>query len=81
MSSFHGWDSTPSRLEPLREDNLLFTTKFPEIPGAHFIDLGRKKSRLFLFDRSKNNGATDVKMDGSVLEEIIFYDAGVGFLF
>ena len=22
---------------------LLFTTKFPEIPGAHFIDLGRMK--------------------------------------
>ena len=50
MSPFHGWGSTPSRLEPLRRDNLLFTTKFPEIPGAHFIDLGRKKTRLFLFD-------------------------------
>ena len=23
--------------------SLLFTTKFPEIPGTHFIDLGRMK--------------------------------------
>ena len=81
MSPFHGWGSTPSRLEPLWGDNLLFTTKFPENPGAHFIDLGRKKTRLFLCDWSKNNGAVDEKMDGSVLEEIIIYDAEVGFLF
>ena len=41
------------------------------------VDLGRKwlvdfnagKTRLVLFDRSKNTGAIDVKMDGSVLEE------------
>ena len=36
---FYGWGSTASRLEPLREGSLLFTTKFPEIPGTHFIDL------------------------------------------
>ena len=35
--------STASRLEPLRAGSLLFTTKFPEIPGTHFIDLGRMK--------------------------------------
>ena len=38
---FYGWDSTASRLEPLGGGNLLFTSKFPEIPGTHFIDLGR----------------------------------------
>ena len=27
--------------EPLRGGSLLFTTKFPEIPGTHLIDLGR----------------------------------------
>ena len=27
--------STVSRLEPLRGGSLRFTTKFPEIPGAH----------------------------------------------
>ena len=43
MASFYGWDSTASRLEPLRGGSLLFTTKSPEIPGTHFIDLGRMK--------------------------------------
>ena len=32
---FYGWGSTASRLESLREGSLLFTTKFPEIPGTH----------------------------------------------
>ena len=43
MAPFYGWDSTAPRLEPLRGGNLLFTTKFPEIPGTHLIDLGRMK--------------------------------------
>ena len=43
MVSFYGWDSTASRLEPLQGGSLLFTTKFSEIPGTHFIDLGRMK--------------------------------------
>ena len=43
MAPFHGWCSTASRLEPLRQGSLLFTTKFPEISGTHFIDLGRMK--------------------------------------
>ena len=43
MAPFYGWGSTASRLEPLQGRSLLFTTKFPEIPGAHFIDLGRMK--------------------------------------
>ena len=29
--------------EPLRGGSLLFTTKYPESPGTHLIDLGRKK--------------------------------------
>ena len=41
MALFYGWGSTASRLEPLRGGNLLFTTKFPEIPGTRFIDLDR----------------------------------------
>ena len=41
MAHFYGWGSTASRLEPLRGGSLLFTTNFPEIPGTHFIDLGR----------------------------------------
>ena len=43
MTPFYGWGSTASRLEPLRGGSLLFTTKFPEIPGTHFINLGRMK--------------------------------------
>ena len=43
MAPFCGWNSTASRLEPIRGSSLLFTSKFPEIPGTHFIDLGRMK--------------------------------------
>ena len=43
MAPFYGWGSTASRLEPLRGGSLLFTTKFPEGPGTHFIDLERMK--------------------------------------
>ena len=43
MAPFHGWGSTASRLERLRGGSLLFTRNFPEIPGTHFIDLGRMK--------------------------------------
>ena len=34
MAPFYGWGSIASRLEPLRGSSLLFTTKFPEIPGT-----------------------------------------------
>ena len=40
MAPFYGWGSTNSRLDPLREGILLFTTRFPETPGTPFIDLG-----------------------------------------
>ena len=43
MAPFYGWGSTASRLEPLRGGSLLFTTKFPEVPGTHSNDLGRMK--------------------------------------
>ena len=44
MAPFYGWGSTASRLEPLRGGSLLFTTKFPDISGTHFTNLGRMKS-------------------------------------
>ena len=37
MAPFFGWSSTSSRLEPLWWGSLLFTTRFPEIPGTHKI--------------------------------------------
>ena len=43
MAPFYGWGSTTSKLEPLRGGSLLFTTKFPEVSGTHFIDLLRMK--------------------------------------
>ena len=43
MATFYGWGLTASRLVPLRGGSLLFTTKFPDIPGTHFIDLGMMK--------------------------------------
>ena len=43
MAPFYGWGSNASRLEPLRGGSLLFTTKFPKIPGPHSFDLGRMK--------------------------------------
>ena len=44
MTPFYGWGSNASRrLEPLRGGSLLFTAKFPEIPGTQFFHLGRMK--------------------------------------
>ena len=43
MAPFYGWDSTATRLEPLRGGSLLFTIKFPDIPDTHFTNLGRMK--------------------------------------
>ena len=48
MAPFYGWGSTASRLQPLRGGSLLFTIQFPEIPGAHFIDLGKMKAESTL---------------------------------
>ena len=43
MAPFYRWGSTASRLQPLRGGSLVFTIQFPEIPGTHFINLGRMK--------------------------------------
>ena len=43
MAPFYGRGSTASRLEPLQRGSLLFITKFPEISGTYFTDLGRMK--------------------------------------
>ena len=41
ITPFYEWGSTASRLESLRGGSLLFTTKFTDIPGTHFTNLGR----------------------------------------
>ena len=35
MASFYGWGSPASRLEPFWGGSLLYSTKFPDIPGTH----------------------------------------------
>ena len=37
--------------------------------GKWLVDFDAGKTQPVLFDQSKNTGAIDVKMDGSVLEE------------
>ena len=44
IAPFYGCGSTAQKLEPLRGGSLLFTTKFPETPGADFMNIGRMKS-------------------------------------
>ena len=43
MAPFYVLGSTASRLEPLRGNSFIFTTKFPEIPSTHFIGIRRMK--------------------------------------
>ena len=43
MPPFYEWCSTVWRLGPLQGGSLLFTTKFPGIPGTHFMDIRRMK--------------------------------------
>ena len=43
MAPFYGCGSTVLRLQPLRGGSLLLIIQFPEIPGTHFMDLGRMK--------------------------------------
>ena len=43
MAPFYGWFLTAWKLEPLLGGSLFYNTKFPEIPGIHFINLRRMK--------------------------------------
>ena len=43
MAPFYGCSSTASRVQVLRGGSSHFSTKFPEIPGTHFIDHRRMK--------------------------------------
>ena len=46
-----------------------------------FVDFNTGKTQLVSFDHSNNTGAIDVKLDGFVLRETPFQDAGAFFLF
>ena len=45
------------------------------------VDFNTEKTQLVSFDRSNNADAVGVKIDGSVLDEKFFQNAGVDFLF
>ena len=49
MAPFYGYGSAASGLEPIRGGSLLYNTKFPEIPGTHFINLRRMKGWVDLW--------------------------------
>ena len=55
---FHGWGSTASRLEwePLWGGSLLFTIKFPEIAGTHFLSTSERKTTKILWNLIKKRG-------------------------
>ena len=56
MAPFYGWGSTASRLEPLRGGSLLFTTKFPEVPGTlKLLHVLRKLKKYVSKHTSKKN--------------------------
>ena len=55
MPPFYGWGSTASGLGPLQGGSLLFTTKFTEIPGNHFINSGRMNMAT-CWSAQKNSG-------------------------
>ena len=49
MAPFYGWGAIASRLPvwgDFEEAVYFFTTKFPEIPGTHFINLRRMRGWL-----------------------------------
>ena len=54
--------------EPLWGDSLLLTTKFPEIPGNHLIDLGRMKGWVNL----ETTQTTMYKISGSQFFQTTF---------
>ena len=64
---FHGLVSTVSRLQ---EVSLLFTNKFPGIPGTYLINLRRMKDRVdleFPGANTQKNAINSLKFRGSVL--------------
>ena len=71
MAPFYGWGSTASRLEPLRGGSLLFTTKFPEVPGTHklcYIDTDSFIVHIKTDDIYKNIADVETRFDTSNFE-------------
>ena len=65
MTPFNGWGSAALKLELLWGGNLLFTNKFPEIPGTHFTDHGKMKGWVDL--SATNQTCTETQKTGKLL--------------
>ena len=61
IAPFCGCGSTASRLQPLREGFLIFTTKFAGIPGNHFIDLRNIKGWNWYLKHDSNTNINTKK--------------------
>ena len=77
MAPFYGWGSIASKLEPLLGGSLLFTTKFPEIPGTHWYSFyqPRKDERLsqpWSHPVVLNTGPSTLDWESSVLTTRVF---------
>ena len=48
--SYMGFNCFKARREPLQGHSLLFTTKFPGVPGTHFISLRRMRMGIKRFN-------------------------------
>ena len=70
---FHGWGSTASRLEwePLWGGSLLFTIKFPQIAGTHFLSTSEGQTTQIL--------KSDPKKGVSVVAKMLFPQVDEGF--
>ena len=70
---FHGWCSTASRLEwePLWGGSLLFTIKFSEIAGTHFLSTSEGQTTQIL--------KSDPKKGVSVVAKMLFPQVDKGF--
>ena len=53
MTPFYEWGSTASRLQPLPEGFLIFTTKFPGIHGNQGIEIDTLNMTLTLTSKKK----------------------------
>ena len=70
---FYEWRSTVSRLEPLRGGSLHFISKFSEIPGTHFINLGKMKRWIDLLEIAFMSASHNFKHKWTPSRKALFF--------
>ena len=71
MALFYRWGSIALTLEPLWGGSLLFTIKFPEIAGTHFLSTSEGQTTQIL--------KSDPKKGVSVVAKMLFPQVDEGF--